>query len=86
MFCFHKYEFVGGGYLEYSPKLDNYGLKVFDVYKCEKCGKIRKHEINRKTFTYSSLLDVYILRLEEYDYKHLNKYRIKEGVFNRGII
>lgn len=78
MFCFHKYKFVGGGYLEYTPNLSNYDLKMFDVYKCEKCGRIKKRAIDRKTFTYSSLLDGYILRLEEYDYKHLNKYRIKE--------
>lgn len=72
MFCFHKYKFEGGGYLEYTPNLGNYGLKVFDVYKCEKCGKIRKYEIDRKAFTYYNLFYDCISRLEEgYDYKHL---------------
>lgn len=77
MFCFHKYKFKGGGYLEYTPKFNNHGVVTFDVYKCEKCGKVKVKKVDKRSLTYSGDLIDYILRLETYGYRPLNEYRIK---------
>lgn len=69
----HDYDYVGAYYQECRPKpLDLYGIEVFRLYRCTRCGKYCKERIIKHSTTYG--YDIKIKDLKENGYKHLNTY------------
>lgn len=72
-FCSLKMEFVGLGYKICGGYLYTYNFKTFELYRCNKCGKLiyKKKELHRDT--YSSSFDKKIKYAEKCGYKPLGE-------------
>ncbi|MGL5380692.1 hypothetical protein [Clostridium sp.] len=75
MWCIfgHNYDYEGSYYQEVKPSSGNlYGIEVFRLFKCLRCGKMYKEKIMKYNINYT--YDLIISSLKDNGYIHINKY------------
>lgn len=83
MCIFHKWRFIGYFYEEYTPTdCNNYGLKCFKVYSCNKCKKEKMVLIDQSKDIFLSMHVERVRSLERKGYKDIvthNMLKIENG-------
>jgi len=76
-FCKFNLEFIGLAYDFYEPNILVYGISYFELYKCRKCGKLKRLEM-----AYGSINDLDILKIKIKMLKDIGYLSIKELIDN----
>lgn len=71
--CHFNKEFLGLCYDFYQPRIDNYGIITFKLYRCKKCGRFFYEDKDYSSDTFRNTFKIKIQSIREIGYKPIGE-------------